>query len=98
MTPVMHDSDPCVIPIPIPIPGYLKSLIPTPIPIPASFLLIPLRFRFHPGILIPTLIPTPLKNNYTAPIPVPIPSILTPIPVTISVPLIPFSECSIFRM
>ncbi len=48
-TSVMHDSDPSVIPIPVPIPGELKTLIPTPILIPTSFQLIP--FRFQPKII-----------------------------------------------
>ena len=34
--PVMHDSGHVLIPVPIPIPAFLRSLIPVPIPIPAK--------------------------------------------------------------
>ncbi len=42
--PVMHDSRYILIPIPVPIPGKVKSLI--PVPIPARSPLIPAPFGF----------------------------------------------------
>ena len=45
-TTVMHDSGYILIPVPILIPGKLKSLIPVPIPIPARSEVWPMQTLF----------------------------------------------------